>query len=44
MEKTHTEKLSTRMGFSVFAKAHTVLLHGFLPSADIGQALSPTEP
>jgi len=27
------------MGFSIFGKAHTVLLYGFLPSADIGQVV-----
>jgi hypothetical protein len=25
------------MGFFIFGKTHTVLLYGFLPSADIGQ-------
>jgi len=27
------------MGFSIFGKAHTVLLYGFSPSADIGQVV-----
>jgi hypothetical protein len=39
MEKTHTGGVRPRMGFSIFGKAHTVLMYGFLPSADIGQVV-----
>jgi len=39
MEKTHTGEKRPRMGFSIFGKAHTVLLYVFLPSVDIGQVV-----
>ena len=39
MKKPIQEEESHRMGFSIFGKAHTVLLYGFFPSTDIGQVV-----
>jgi uncharacterized membrane protein len=39
MEKTHKGEKRPRMGFFIFGEAHTVLLYGFLPSADMGQVV-----